>query len=493
MYLTKTDYIHYLLCPKSLWLLKYKPEVYPRKEFSAFLQKITRDGYEVESYAQMLFPGGVSLPTGSHATLKTKEALSSSVPALFQATVQTDDGLFARADILERTPDGRYDLYEVKSSSSVKKDKKHNHIKDACFQKIAFEQSGVSIRNVYLMHIDGTYVRGKSVDPHKLLARANITTAVEKVFVETEIEVKNALGFLASEQIGEGGCACYLATRSNHCDAFSYFNGPLPERSVWELGGIREKKLGGFLGSDITLIKDVPADADLNDRQLRQVRSSIEGRPIVNDTCIAEMLRAMEFPLYFFDYEASVSAVPKIVGTRPWQQIPFQFSLHVLEESGTLSHKEYLSESLDGSEGVLQALQDFIGPTGSVVSWHASFEKMLNREMGKMYPSYASFLDQVNDHMVDLEDIFKEAYTDAAFCGSTSIKKVLPVLCPELSYKHLGVQDGTQAMEQWFALVEGDLSEEERSVVRTDLLVYCKLDTFAMVALYRYLKALVSA
>ena len=136
MYLTKTDFVHYLQCPRSLWLLKHKPEVYPYREFSDFLKKITQEGYEVEQYAQMLFPDGISLPPiGAVSVTKTKEALDQRIKTLFQATVQTEDGLFARADILTRSDNGSYNLYEVKSSSSIKKDKKHNHLKDACFQK----------------------------------------------------------------------------------------------------------------------------------------------------------------------------------------------------------------------------------------------------------------------------------------------------------------------------------------------------------------------
>ena len=238
-------------------------------------------------------------------------------------------------------------------------------------------------------------------------------------------------------------------------------------------------------------MEDIPDAIELNEKQQRQVRSVIECRPLIDEKRIVEMLDALVFPLYFFDYEAASSAVPKIVGTKPWQQIPFQFSLHILDTDDVLIHKEYLNEVLSGAEGVVQALCEMIGETGSIISWHASYEKTMNKEMIKMYPQYAKKLQDINERMFDLEDIFKEAYTDATFCGSTSIKKVLPILCPHLSYKNLIVQDGTQAMERWFAMVE-EKDEIKRIKIKTDLLEYCKLDTFAMVELYKILKNLVA-
>ena len=492
MYLTKTDFVHYLQCPRSLWLLKHKPEVYPYKEFSDFLKKIAREGYEIEEYAQQMFSGGVSLPSVGEVSLtKTKEAFEQEEKVLFQATVLTADGLFARADIMTRNDDGSYNLYEVKSSTSIKKDAKHNHLKDACFQKIAFERAGLTIDKVCIIHTNGEYVREPEIDPRKLLTEVDITEVIKTLYDETEVEINNALSLLREKKIEEEGCPCIRKTRSNHCDAFEYFNGKLPACSVWEIGNLREKKLCTILDCGVQNLVDVPDDIDLNDRQQRQVQSAIRGEPIIDRKKAQEMLATLVFPLYFFDYEAASSAVPRIIGTRPWQQIPFQYSLHILDADGTLTHKEYLNETLSGADGVMSALCEDIGDVGSVVSWHASYEKTMNKAMAKMYPQYAEKLQDINDRMFDLEDIFKEAYTDAAFCGSTSIKKVLPILCPNLSYKNLGVQDGTQAMEQWFVMVE-EKDAQQQSAIKTNLLEYCKLDTFAMVELYRVIKGLVA-
>ena len=202
---------------------------------------------------------------------------------------------------------------------------------------------------------------------------------------------------------------------------------------------------------------------------------------------IAEMLGTLVFPLYFFDYETAMNAVPRVPGMRPWQQIPFQFSLHILGSDGEMSHEEFVSDSLFGVEKVMDALIGIVGATGSVVSWHASFEKLRNKEMAALYPKYRKALESMNARMFDLEDVFKEAYADVRFRGSTSIKKVLPVLCPKLSYKALAVQDGTQAMERWFAMVD-ETDQGVRERIHHDLCRYCELDTFAMVEVYRVLR-----
>lgn len=489
MYLTKTDYIHYLCCPKSLWLLKRRPDAYPRRDFNDFLKKIAREGYEVEDHARQLFPGGVAIPPGDRAEPRTREALDSGAPALFQATVETDDGLFARADVLERHDDGSLCLYEVKSTTSVKRDRRHNHIKDACFQTIAFARAGIPIQKTFIMHVNSEYVLGEALDPRGLLTTLDVSDEVRSVTAETEAEIAGALSLLRAPSIDESGCACHRKTRSNHCDAFSHFNGDVPEESVWDLGGIREKRLVGLLESGIVLLKDIPADADLNDRQIRQARSALEGEPIIDRARIIAMLEDLAFPLCFLDYETAVHAVPKRVGSRPWQHIPFQFSLHILDRDGSLRHEEFLGDSLADTDDLPRALRAAMESVGTPISWHAPFEKQVNREMAKRHPEHRDFLERMNDDMFDLEDVFKEAYTDSRFRGSTSIKKVLPILCPHLSYENLRVQDGTRAMEQWFAMTEHP-SQSARDGIRKDLLEYCALDTLAMVELYRRLIAI---
>ena len=464
--------------------------MYPHKEFSDFLQKITQEGYEIEGYAQTMFPNGVRLPPiGESARTKTQEALTDNKPVLFQATILSDDGLFAQPDILERNSDGSYSLYEVKSSTKIKKSKKHNHIKDVCFQKIACEKMGLNVSKAFIIHTNKEYVRDTEVNPHKLLKKIEVTEAVKEMHNETVIEVANACSLLQEKEMAtpKKGCPCLHKTRANHCDAFEYFNEIPKSHTVWEIGNIREKKLCEILEQGIQEIKDITEGVELNERQQRQVQSVMKGGPIIDKHRIAEMLSDLIFPLYFIDYETAMSAVPKIIGTKPWQQIPFQFSIHILEKDGTLEHEEFVSDTFSEIKDVPYKVCNSIGKSGSVISWHAQFEKGRNEEMMEMYSQYSEQIKNINERMFDLEDVFKEAYTDGEFCGSASIKKVLPILCPHLSYGSLQVQDGTQAMEQWFKMTSEEIEEEEKSSIKNNLLEYCKMDTFAMVEIYRTL------
>ena len=470
MQLTKTDFIQYLHCPKSLWLFKNEPTIYPQGEFSTFMQKLVREGYEVERYVQKFFDRAGDRNVS------------------FQAEFRTNDGLYARVDALENMGNGATALYEIKSSTSVKTDAKHNHIKDACFQKICAERTGQKIDRVFLVHLNGDYVRNGEIDPSTMLVFADITEAVNDVEVETSAEIDAALAFLVSDQ-DMSECSCVEKTRSNHCDAFSVFNADVPTPSIYSLPRLRANRIRELRSMDVVRLQDVPEDYSLSENQRLVVESAKVGAPLVNEAAISSFLSDLTFPLYFFDYETFSSAVPLLDGTSPHKHFSVQYSLHILDADGSLDHREYLEREPRLPDRLVERMQEDFGPSGSVVSWHASFEKTRNREMTERYPGSAEFLNSLNDRMVDLEDVFKTDYVDARFDGSTSIKKVLPVVCPHLDYKELEVQDGASAMEAWQRMINA--APDEADKIAADLLKYCERDTFAMVEIYRFLIDLV--
>ncbi|MFI0460018.1 MAG: DUF2779 domain-containing protein, partial [Candidatus Thiodiazotropha endolucinida] len=207
--------------------------------------------------------------------------------------------------------------------------------------------------------------------------------------------------------------------------------------------------------------------------------------PKVDAQTIRQFLSELIFPLYFFDYETFSSAVPLLDRTSPHKHFPVQYSLHILDADGSLHHKEYLERQARLPDRLLDRMKEDIGPEGSLVSWHASFEKTQNRQMTALFPDEAGFLSELNGRMIDLEDLFKTAYVDSRFDGSTSIKKVLPVVCPHLNYNDLDVQDGASAMESRKRML--DAAPEEADSIAQSLLRYCERDTFAMVEIYRFL------
>ena len=205
-------------------------------------------------------------------------------------------------------------------------------------------------------------------------------------------------------------------------------------------------------------------------------------------------LSEIAYPVYYFDYEASQSLIPPWDGTRPYQQVPFQYSLHILREPNSeMEHHEYLhKDASNPMPGLISSLKENVSDEGSILVWYESYEKSRNKEMAEMYPKSADFLNAFNDRIIDLMKPFsQDMVRDEAFLGSSSIKKVLPALVPELTYDNLGIQEGEAAARRWKEVTLGDVSKAEREKVYSDLTEYCKLDTLAMLEIHKKLQNLI--
>jgi hypothetical protein len=235
----------------------------------------------------------------------------------------------------------------------------------------------------------------------------------------------------------------------------------------------------------------VPDDVKLGEAQANQVRVHKSVRPIINHEAIGSALSEYTYPLYFFDYETYGATIPAFDGFSPYQRIPFQFSLHVLRRAGEpLEHFEFLQEECsDPTRRVAKLLGEHIDPRGSVVVWYAPFERGVNEEIAKRRTEYAHLMERINRQIVDLREIFsKQYYVHPDFRGSTSIKAVLPVLCPELSFERLVIREGATASKQWWEMVSGNGDPKKRREIADALRAYCKLDTYAMYAIWRVLQ-----
>ncbi|KKJ75801.1 phosphomethylpyrimidine kinase [Kiloniella litopenaei] len=467
MELTKTNFIHYLSCPKSFWVYKKDNENYPDGNFTAFMQKLTRESDEVMEYVHTLFEASRNSTISYHKTFRS------------------NDGLLTKIDCFEVNAKSQTCLYEVKSSTSIKKSGNNNHIKDACFQTITAERSGQKIDKIILIYLNGKYVRKGAINPKSLLIFEDVTDEVRKIYAETSTEINQALHLLAKAKIDLKRCSCIYKSKAHHCDTFEYFNPDISNQSIYNLPRLSPKKRKEFLMAGIMNLQDVPVNYLLSEIQTRVLRSAQSGEPQIDRTEISDTLKEYQYPLYFFDYETYASAVPLIDGVSPHKHFPIQYSLHILEKDGTLTHKDFLQHEAKLPLNLIEQMEEDFGETGSIVSWHASFERKQNQEMAKWYPEKRNFLNDINSRLVNLEDVFKLAYVDAHFDGSTSIKKVLPIICPHLDFKELNIQDGTSAMDAWEKMIA--FPEIETKIQAKALLSYCEMDTFAMVEIYRFL------
>src|SRR5690606_38930537 len=310
------------------------------------------------------------------------------------------------------------------------------------------------------------------------------TDKLEVLYSNVVNQINAASNFINKETINETECSCKYNTRSNHCDSFNYFNTTIPKYSIYEIGNIRAKKIGQLLDNEQLAIIDITLDFELNINQQTQVQSVKQEQPIINIPNIRTELNKLKFPLHFIDYETYASAIPKLDGLSPHKHLTFQVSIHTLTEDGTLTHFEYLLDDMKMPIDMLQAMQDFTGSNGTFISWHASFEIGRNKDLIEWLPQFADYLTYINEHTFDLETIFKKDYIDYRFHGSSSIKKVLPVLVPEVTYSDLDVSNGTMALDTWGTMVLDKDFKEDKETTRKNLLEYCKLDTLAMVKLY---------
>ena len=397
MNLTKTDFIQYLECPNSLWLLKNKLEIFNeyKGEKSLFLEKLIREGYEVEEYVEKLFLKAQDI--GSMNPSEAKDFLAKNTGKFFQATFETKDGAFARVDMLEIHSDKTVSLYEIKSSTYDEKkgvksyDKKH--FKDLAFQKYVLEKEGYVIKDLYLIYLDKSFIKDGKIDPEKLLHIGNVNEQINEIFNTTVLEIESALEHIKKEKINENMCSCLDNTRTNHCETFSYFNKTIPEFSIYELNNIRAPKIIELREKSIEKISDIPVDFKLSEKQVLQKEAVENNQPLIDEESIKIALDKLELPLYFFDYETLPFAIPRIDGYGPHAQVPMQYSLHTLKENGEMIHHEYLAEILENPKKLIETMKGQIGNSGTLISWYASFEKTRNKEMAEMFPEHKEFLD----------------------------------------------------------------------------------------------------
>jgi hypothetical protein len=494
--LSKSDFMKFLQCEKYLWLYKNRRDLL--EEVSEQQQAIFDQGFAVEEYATKLLPGAQAqlvarapykAQAGMHeATTGGKVSGGSSVPV---GSLAARVMLYARADLVTHDEDSdTYDIYEVKSTTQVKPE----HLPDLAFQKLAFTAAGYKVRRTFLVHLNNAYIRQGAIDAQELLIIEDVTADVEAAAQEIEPMIPEAI---AAMQKPREPHVKIVKQCSNpyECPFIPYCwpQAQIPEtNSIYALTRISESQLVELLDRGIMRIEEIPADFELGKEQAAQVQVAKTQKPIIEKAKIQAALADLKYPLYFLDYETVNPAVPLWDSTRPYQQVCFQYSLHVLREppkkgaKEKLDHFEHLAEGRDNPvPGLLKQLQkDLAEDGGSVIVWYKAFETGRNTEMAEMYPEYRDFLESVNGRIYDLRDIFKDLlYVHPGFQGSTSIKAVLPTLFPELAYDNLeDIQEGTMAGIRWLQLnFDSGLADEEKARVRQNLLNYCERDTLAMV------------
>jgi len=471
--LTKSKYIIGLQCPKYLWMMFHDLDKIPK--FDLATEFIIKQGNQIGQLAKKLFPNGVDLPEDNKDfkinVQKTQELLKQR-KIIFEAGIIAGE-LYARADILVPAGKNEWDIIEVKGSTKVKDE----HIQDVSFQKYVYEKAGLKIRKCFLLHVNNDFLKKGKITPKDLLIQEEITTEVSEAIYGIQERIDGMMDIINSEDapvvsIGNG-CNNGLECVSEDCWNF------LPEGHVFELyyGG---KKSLELLEAEVYFIKDIPDDFKLSDKQEIQRKCANTGKTHINKEGIKKFLTSLEYPLHYLDFETFNVAIPLFDGMKPYQQIPFQWSLHI-DGRKQVTHFEYLASSKDDPrEKFLLELKKVLGSSGSIVVFNKSFEIGRLKELAEAFPEHQKWAEAVISRIVDLIVPFRNFhYYNPQQKGSCSIKDVLPAVIGDNPYKKLDINNGGIASVSYYEMIYNDAEDKDK--IREDLLKYCKLDTEAMV------------
>jgi len=480
--LSKSTFMYGCQCPKRLYLHKYKSELRNPEEEQQ--QSIFESGTSVGELARDLFKGGIDASPSDAFSYQvsvqnTARLISQGETIIYEAAFQ-HEGVLCALDILVKRGEAWY-AFEVKSSTSVK----DQHIQDAALQYFVVRNCGLQLEDISIVHINKEYVRRGELNVEQLFACQSILHEVLELQESIATKIVELKRILTQPEIPtvDIGPHCYSPYA---CDFTEHCWSHIPkENSIFELRRGPGWKLyeAGYKHLD-----EIPEDYEMSNKAFTQLAHYRTGEVYIDKESIKEFLEPLTYPLYFFDFETIMPGIPEFDDNRPYQQIPFQFSLHVQQHrDNELKHYEFLGDGLsDPRSELMKKMLEHLGKTGSIICYNMTFEKSRIKELARIYPDYEEELLAINDRVYDLMIPFqKQWYYHPEFKGSYSIKAVLPVVVPDLKYSDLDIQEGGTA-----SLVYSQLKYQDKDVAqvqREQLLAYCKLDTLAMVKILNHL------
>jgi hypothetical protein len=482
--ITKSLYVLFKRCPRLFALTVKKPELRDSAD-DGFAKHLAEQGIRVGRIAQEAFKAKGAIEVASFpikkAVVDTARAVLSGC-AIIEASFLRGRA-FVRADILN-LPES--ELIEIKSCTRIKDE----HLDDVAIQLHVIRKHGLKVEKASLGLIDKTFVLKSPKTPlSDLITRVDITSMVEAVLPEIGPNLKDIEKLIK----GKGtparviGQHCFSPTP---CPFSGYCLKNCAAHTILNLRRDGKKKFE-LHASGIRNLSDIPAYVTLTPFQKLQKTAEKQRSAVIDRAKIKTYLGSLKYPLYFLDFEAFMEAVPRYKGAHPYEQIPFQASVHIQSSpDAKLEHHSFLHDKdTDPRKALAAFLARTIGNSGSVIVYHASYERGRIEDLMKISPRHHFDLKSINDRLWDLEEPFSRGwYLDPRFEGSTSIKYVLPVLVPDLSYKKLAIQNGTNAYISYLEMIAKDTPPAKRKSIYQSLLEYCGLDTLAMVRILSVLK-----
>lgn len=490
-FISKSKYLSGLQCHKLLWFQYNAKDQIPA--FDAQTQAIFDQGHLVGEYAKKLFPVGIEVAKGTSQFEKVLEQslqlVTKRLP-LFEPAFRYKNA-FARADILNPVGKDAWEIIEVKSSTQVK----DINLYDLSLQWYTYQGAGLEIKKCHLVTINNEYIRKGDIDIRKLFVMKDVTAEVKELLPSVEGRLAEMSKVIAARkypdvQIGLHCSDPYEGPLQGKCFSF------LPTHNPLTLYYYKKEKAFSLIGDGVTDILKIKDSAELSDKQLLQIETLRSKGEHIDKEGIAPFLESLKYPLYYLDFETFGTAIPLFDNIKPYQQVPFQFSLHVQESpNGKQQHYGFLAEGKeDPRPEFLTLLKSLLGKKGSIVAYNASFEKEKLNMACEAFGKYQEWNEGIQERFVDLLAPFKAFhYYHYKQEGSASIKSVLPALTGR-GYEGMEIADGGTASNEFLRVTFGEgISEKESKKVHKSLKEYCKMDTLGMTQIVEKLRDLVSA
>lgn len=479
--LSKSRITSFEQCPKKLWLSVHRPEL---AQFDDGVEMRFASGNEVGEIACALHPEGVMVqaePDLTAALATTSLLMDEGHPGpIFEATFQ-HDGVLVRVDVLERSGESSWRAAEVKSSTGVK----DYHRGDLATQIWVMREAGVELDGAAIRHIDNTFEFTREGDYAGLLADAELMEELEDIIADRAALVAEARDILAGDEPAiEMGDHC---TSPFECEFSAYCGRDLPAGPEWPVTVLPRGAGKKWLEQGVENLLDLSAE-DLSAKNAQILTATSDGVPYHDAEGARREMAQWGWPRAWLDFETIAPAVPRWIGTKPYQQIPFQFSLHLEQEDGTISHHEFLScDGSDPRRACAEALVAMVPSDATVIAYYAPFERRVLRDLAAWVPDLAEPLLAMEKATVDLLPVTRNNWYHRDQRGSWSIKAVLPTIAPELDYASLEVKDGGNAQLAWQEAADPACSPSRREALAEALKAYCERDTWAMVVVSRKL------
>jgi len=471
-------------CHKRLWLSVHAPDA---AELGDAAQARLDEGTRFGELAQELLGGGLLIEAdhlhAREALAQTRDALGRSrtdIPRLFEAAFE-HRGVRVRVDALERGRGGDT-LIEVKSTTEVKDE----YLWDCAIQVWVARGASRPIRWVKLAHVNRDFVYTTPGDYSGLLRVQDITKEVEALLPK----IPRLVGRLKKVVTG---AEPEIATGA-HCSepydcpflAYCQSKEPAPPDFPVSLLPRAGKVVNALQGEGYRDLRDVPDESLEREQHKRIATATRDNRPFVSPN-LAATLDAIPYPRHYLDFETIRFVIPRWLGTRPFEQLPFQFSCHVETAPGEMRHEAFLDVTGDSPLATCaERLVDVLGDQGPIIAWNKGFEAGCIRGLAERFPQHRAALLGSADRLVDLLPIYRDHYYHRNMLGSWSIKAVLPTIAPDLDYGDLEVGDGSAAQIAWLEAANAQTTAERREALRSQLLAYCERDTLAMVRLAQW-------